>query len=482
MNDNGTKIILTCLTLTVAACFCLSLVGIGAGGFLLWQEGKRPQSAAPPPDVSAPPPAGNGTTPQASPAPPFGEVTATPEADSPIPPEIARQMDEIEQQVQELRGLQAAEPLQRRLLTTEALRQRVLDDFLSDYTPEEAHDDALSLAAFGLLEPDYDLLSLYEDLYTEQVAGFYDDETDTMYVIQNADFSGPQRMTYAHEYTHALQDQNFGLGEAIGMDDEHCKADSEHCAAMQAVVEGDATLSEETWLYTYATAQDFEDIFSFYSEYQSPVYDSAPDFLKQDFLFPYQQGKDFVQYLYDQNGWEAVNAAFETQPQSTEQILHPERYPDDAPIAVTLPDLSSVFAVGWREVDSGTLGEWYTSLMLAQGAAGSARLPEDVAADAAAGWGGDAYAVYYAPDESQFALVLDMRWDDASEANEFRRALLRYASRRFGVSTATPADGLWTWDNGALFSALHQEGERTVWLIAPDEATAEALWGVLSTP
>ncbi len=480
MNQNGAKIFLTCLTLTVAACFCLSILGIGAGGFLLWTEGKHAQDAAPPQSTPLPP-AGNGTTPETATVTPFGD-SSTPEASGEIPPEIARQMDEIEQQVQELRGLQAAEPLQRRLLSTEALRRRVLDDFLSDYSPEEAHDDALALSAFGLLEPDYDLIGLYEDLYTEQVAGFYDDETDTMYVVQDADFSGVQRMTYAHEYTHALQDQNFGLREALGMDEEHCKADSEHCAAMQAVVEGDATLSEETWLYTYATPQDFEDIFAFYGEYQSPVYDSAPEFLKEDFLFPYQQGKDFVQHLYDQGDWAAVDAAFTTQPQSTEQILHPERYPDDAPIAVTLPDLASVFSVGWREVDSGTLGEWYTYLMLAQGAAGSARLPEDVAAEAAAGWGGDAYAVFFSPDESQFALVLDMRWDDPSEANEFRRALLRHASRRFGVATETPAESLWAWRADALYSALHQEAARTVWLIAPDEATAEAMWGLLTAP
>ncbi len=465
MNQNGTKILLTCLTLTIAACLCLSVLGIGAGGFVLWEEMKPPQSTHAPGGASSTP-----------------EGTSVPRS-SDIPPEIARQMDEIEQQVRELRGLEASEPLQRRLLTTEELRRRVLEDFLSDYTPEEAHDDALALAAFGLLAPDYDLLSLYQALYSEQVAGFYDEETDTMYVVREADFGGPERMTYAHEYTHALQDQNFGLGESLGMDKEHCQTDSEYCAAMQALAEGDASLTAKNWVSTYASSQDLEDIFSFYNEYQSPVYDAAPDFLKEDFLFPYQQGEKFVVHLRGENDWAAVNAAFQTRrPRSTEQIIHPERYPDDAPIPVSLPDLSSQFAISWREVDSGTLGEWYTYLMLSQGADGAARLPEDIAAEAAEGWGGDAYAVFYTTDEARYALVLDMRWDAPSEASEFRRALLRYASRRFGVSTVNIAAGVWGWQNGSICSTLHQSEARTVWLIAPDEATVEALWEQLSSP
>ncbi len=459
MNDN--RIFLTCATLGVAACLCLSVIGIGWAGMLLWQDGSR---AAAPADVSSGPSGENAPrTPQATTAEEFIQAAA-----------------EIETQVQELRGLEMPAGIRREVLSANALRRRVVEDFLGEYTAQEARDDALTLSAFGLLTPDFDLRAFYEDLYSEQVAGFYDDKVKAMYIVQDGSFGGPERMTYAHEFTHALQDQTYGLRDNLGITDENCRRQSEYCAAMQALVEGDASLTSETWLYTYASEQDFSDIFAFYDNFQSPVYDSAPEYMKQDFLFPYQQGKDFAQYLYDQNGWAGVDAAYTARPQSTEQILHPERYPDDAPIPVELPDLSAALPSGWREVDRDTLGEWYTYLMLSQGWQGAARQAEEEAAAAAEGWGGDAYAVYVSPDESQFILVLDMRWDNANDASEFRRALLRYASRRFNTATRNLGSGLWEWQAEGVYSTLHQDDTRTVWIIAPQQAAAEALWQILA--
>ncbi|GAB4522658.1 MAG: hypothetical protein Fur0018_04670 [Anaerolineales bacterium] len=471
MNQNNQKILLTCLSLTVVICLCLSVVGIGAAGYLLWADSASPASV--PQTLLTASPQESTPTPDAA---------GTPIPEGSLPAEITSQMDEIESQVQEIRGLKASQPIERQLFTSTALQRHVTENFLADYTPEEAHDDVLSLSAFGLLPPDFELLPFMQNLYSEQVAGFYDDEVKAMYVVQDAGFRGPQRMTYAHEFVHALQDQNFGLGAALGISDEQCQADSEHCAAVQALVEGDASLVEETWLHTFATDQDFTDLFDFYGHFHSPIYDSAPLFLQSDFLFPYQQGKDFVQHLYDSGGWEAVNVAYTTLPQSTEQIMHPERYPNDAPQTVNLPDLLPLLPADWREVDHGTLGEWYTYLMLSQGWQNVARLPDDIGLDAAAGWGGDAYTVFYAPDERRFVLAMDIRWDTEADASTFRRALLRYVSRRFNASTQNPADGLWVWETDSLASALHQDGARTVWVIAPDLTLADTLWEALKTP
>jgi len=42
-------------------------------------------------------------------------------------------------------------------------------------------------------------------------------------------------------FTHVLQDQAYRLSEGLGLNDEACEADSEKCAATQALIEGDAT-------------------------------------------------------------------------------------------------------------------------------------------------------------------------------------------------------------------------------------------------
>jgi len=465
MNNGNNRVLLTCAALGVAACLCLSVVGIGWAGVLLRQNGPLSSGGASAPgEPVSPPPAGD------SPAAPRAETAE----------EFIQMTAEIETQVQELRGLQAQTSITRQVISAEALRRRVVEDFLGEYTAQEARDDVLMLSAFGLLKPDFNLRAFYEDLYSEQVAGFYDDKVKAMYIVQDGSFGGPERMTYAHEFTHALQDQTYGLRETLGITEENCRQQSEYCAAMQALVEGDASLTGETWLYTYANEQDFADIFDFYGGFQSPVYDSAPEYMKQAFLFPYQQGKDFVQYLYDQDGWAGVDAAYSNRPQSTEQILHPERYPNDAPIPVQLPDLSAALPPGWRQANSNTLGEWYTYLMLSQGWQGAARQPEPEAAAAAEGWGGDAYTVYVSPDESQFILVLDMRWDSAADVREFRRALLQYTSRRFDTATRNLDSGLWAWQAEGIYSTLHQEDTRTVWIIAPEQDVAEALWRLLA--
>ena len=134
-----------------------------------------------------------------------------------ILPNILSQMEKIEQEVETLRGLPRATDLDRKTLSPEELRQKVMDDFFSDYTEEDVRQDALILNLFGLIERDYDLYDLFVELYSEQIAGFYDDETREMVVIQGEEFAGPERMTYAHEYTHALQDAQYDLNDGLNL-------------------------------------------------------------------------------------------------------------------------------------------------------------------------------------------------------------------------------------------------------------------------
>lgn len=392
-----------------------------------------------------------------------------------IPAEIDRQMDQIEREVVELRGLQPTGPVARGLLSPEELRQYVVDDFLQDYTAEEARDDVRTLALFGLIDPQYDLLNLYLELYNEQVAGFYDDEIKQMFVVQGTGFGGPERITHAHEYVHALQDQTWNLSEGLGYNDEDCEADSEACAAVQALVEGDATLLEEQWLVTYATQQDFEQLREFFGSFESPVFDSAPAFLRQDFLFPYQEGYLFVQNIFQQGGWAAVDAVYDDPPRSTEQILHPELYPEDVPLRLQVPDLEAALGAGWREIDQDVLGEWYTRLKLLEWLSAQAAEP------AAAGWGGDYYVALYQEERQRGALVLVSAWDTVRDAHEFYEAFrdygrLRYAEPILSSTTQT------VWQGGFGWASIEIAGDQTLWVHAPDAAVGEQLRQAIPFP
>jgi len=405
----------------------------------------------------APPPS---STPSASPSP---SASATPAGATAVPAGEPVDLETIQEQVSTVRGLYPSRPLHLEVLAPPALRQHVETDFLAGYTPEQAADDVRVLSLFGLLDPDFDLLGFYRDFYNEQVAGYYDSLADTMYVVGTT-WGGAERLTYAHEYVHALQDQAYDLEGGLGYSDEACLTDSERCQALLALLEGDASLAEEQWWQAYATEQDSNDLRQAVESYRGQVFDSAPAYLQQDFLFPYVQGLDFVRALFRRGGWAAVDAAYHSPPTTTEVILHPELYGKAVPLPVDLARAAPP-AGGWNLLQAGVLGEWTTYLVLDQ------QVPEGQAARAAAGWGGDAYRAYH--DGNRTALVLLTRWDTARDAFEFVDAFQAYAAARFGQRTTQAAERRWTWDDGSVL--LERAYDQTLWVLAPDEATQRAI-------
>lgn len=386
-------------------------------------------------------------------------------------------MEGIQQQVIELRGLQPAGEFTRAILTPDELRQRVIDDFFADYSSEEAVDDALVLSIFGLIDRDFDLIGLYTELFSEQVAGFYDDETREMVVIGSGGFGGPEKLTYAHEYQHALQDENWGFEAGLEYTDEACEADSERCAAIQALVEGDASLVELQWFFEYSSDTDREQVFDYYGQIESTVFDSAPDYLQQDFVFPYDQGYLFTLALFESGGWGAVDAAFDNPPVSTEQILHPEKYPGDVPVPVELPDLLPVLGEGWELLDDNVMGEWYLYLILGHGLEPGWRIADGQAAAAAAGWGGDRYQAFTNRETGEAAMVMRIVWDSDADREEFAEAFRDYAGARF--PGGSQGGGNLLWEDGPFVHLFAVTGDALVWIAAPSADLAGAILAVL---
>ena len=143
----------------------------------------------------------------------FPEQQSSPTNSSPLTNDEL--MDKIEREVIEIRGLQPTHEIERALLSSDQLRENVINDFFGDYTAEDAADDHTELVLLGLISEDFDIYQFYIDLYSEQVAGYYDQETKKMFVVSNESFGGVEKMTYAHEYTHVLQDQAYDLENGL---------------------------------------------------------------------------------------------------------------------------------------------------------------------------------------------------------------------------------------------------------------------------
>ncbi len=476
MQPTTKRLVISCAILLVIACLAASVLaisGVGLGAFRLLTAASpnATQTLAPIPSptttvvmpsgtpvVTLSPPAGGATTPV-----PGLTVTASPT--SALPAAIQQQMDTIQAQVLSYRDLPLKSPVVRDLLTTAQLKEKVKTDFFKNYTAADAQKDSRVYFAFGWVPPNFDLLTFEINLQSEQVAGYYDNDTKRMYVVSDEGFHGEERLTYAHEFTHVLQDQNFDIKNGLHYSDAACKKATEYCAAVQALMEGDAVLSEETWLQKFGTPQDQADIQAFYNGLKMPVYDSAPQFFKDDLYFPYQQGLEFVQSIYDRGGYPAVNAVFKNPPVDTHQIMHPDDYPAVKPVTVPLPNLTTTLGGTYKQIDANVLGEWDTYLLLADGINPSTRLSKSTASAAAAGWSGDSYAVYDNGTSAMPVVTLVTQWDTASNASQFASAFHRYGDARWGASTTSGTTI--TWQGQSAFASLTQNGQKTTWILAP---------------
>lgn len=414
------------------------------------------------------------TTPTPPPTPSLTPLpTDTPASPTGLPLDVEAAMDTIEQQVSQLRGLRPRFPVERLLVSPEELTQRLGDRLVLSYSAEQAAADSLLLSLLGAIEPGIDLWTLYQALYAEQVAGHYDELSGRIVIVLDGAFDGAERLAYAHEFVHALQDQAYDLDQGLGYNPQTCRAQPDRCRALLALLEGDATLVSTQWLRTFATSDDRLDLQDYYRSLQTPVFHSAPEFLQRDFLFPYLQGLNFVTDLYIEGNWPAVDQAYAQPPTTSEHILHPERYPRDLPSLPDLPqDLATTLGASWREVNRGTLGEWTVRLVL------ETRLPE--AGAASEGWGGDHYVVLTNDASTHSALIVLIRWDRFADAQEFFYAFQAYGEARFGAGSTSAYRLGWSGPEGEIL--LERHSDQILWLIAPDRDTLAALRQAIPFP
>lgn len=316
----------------------------------------------------------------------------------------------IERQVQQTRGLPAAQIGPPQIIDRDQLAVELKALFDAEYPQAQRDADNLTLHALGLLAADQDVAQLQLRLLGDQVLGFYDDRKRRMVVVSDGGLSAEAKITYAHEYTHALQDAAFTLKtletDAVGEDDRSL--------ARTGLIEGDATQTMLLWaLAGNLTPTELAEIG------QSPVPDTgdAPSWMVGLLEFPYTAGLQWVGQVHQEGGFQAVDAAFTDPPASTEQVIHYDKWAArEKPVAVSVPDLAPALGAGWKRVASSPQGEAMLGEMLQ-----FFGVPQADAAPAVAGWGGDRVAAYSGP-LGAFSLEWRLAWDTAADATEFADA------------------------------------------------------------
>jgi hypothetical protein len=323
--------------------------------------------------------------------------------------------DAIEAQVVEMRGLEPVD-VKRQTIDTEALKAFNLRTFDEDNPPEYIAANERVYMAFGLLPPDQSLKQLYLDLIDSQVAGFYRPDDKTLYVVsRTGSIGGADKITFAHEYDHALQDAAF----PVFKDMKELLDETDRALARAAIYEGDATWLMFQWGSANLTPEEFAAAQAAGADPESmAILERTPPILVESLLFPYTAGPAFIVPIHTAGGWPAVDALYDKLPLSTEQILHPDKFrAGEVPVAVELPTaLAADMGDGWTEAIQDTFGEFQLGVWLRESG-----ISASDASAAAEGWGGDRLAVLNGPDEA-WAVVLRSTWDTEEEATAFRQA------------------------------------------------------------
>ncbi len=319
----------------------------------------------------------------------------------------------IETQVQALRQLKAT-----RTVTPVLLDSAGVASYITKLNETGTNHAAMANQSrlfidMGMLPPGSDLEQMELALQAGQVVGFYDTKSKGLYVLsQSGGVGASQKVTFAHEYTHALQDQNFNI-DKVGTD---APDQGDRDLGRLSLLEGDATLSMTQWATRNMTPAE---LLSMLNEpgaaQQLQQLNSAPAILRQDLSFPYEQGLAFVQRIYKSGGWSAVDKVYANPPASTSQILHPDLYTQGVmPVDLKVPDKAPL--PDWKLTMQDTLGEWQLGIWLG-GSSGS----NATSSAAVNQWAGDRVALYEGPNGA-WVVVLRTAWRTTDGGQAFDTA------------------------------------------------------------
>jgi hypothetical protein len=353
-------------------------------------------------------------TPAAKAAPaPTAIAPPRPVAGAPGSEADVRRMLEL---VSSARGLPIKGPVTSKLLNraeiVPKLRKHIGEEVPLDVVVAQAE----TLIALGIVPPDYDVLEGLFAILGGRIAGFYEPSDKTMYLIDDLQ-EEEARETLAHELVHALQDQTYSLAEFV----KYKPGQSDKSAAVHALIEGDAMSAMFDVMAGEPVEVPEDRLRALMMAAPSASGSSAatPRYLQASLVAAYADGLAFVQGRRRKGGWPAVDAAYRRLPDTTEQLLHQDKY-DAREMALAVAPISiDALGAGFKAAIDEDIGEQDLRLVLEEWTG------LDQAKRAAAGWGGDRYVLARKEESgrSTFAIALRVKFDTTQDAKEMADVL-----------------------------------------------------------
>jgi len=343
-------------------------------------------------------------------------------ATTPFPPELEQRIHEIRDRVSRIRGLPPYAVVVEGIISPEAMQQysREQVQSLSDEEKSDLEAADMVLTTLGLIGPEVDLAQVYSDEFSGIYAGFYVIDEDRLVLVGSGDvqLTMENELTLAHEYVHSFQDGRWAIDEVRKRyyeGDLEEDGFSQYSTTIDCLIEGDAELAQE--LYAVEVfGSDWQSKLD--AESSAAAVETAknlPEFLLRDALFNYSECPLFVRALYDEGGWDAVNAAYDSPPATTEQVIHLDKYRDRELANSGAPKDLTEQLKEWRLMDSSQFGQYdvynYALTLMKDPYAAIA---------AAVGWGSGWSTIYRdEADPSRVIVQLSFGWDTQDDLLEF---------------------------------------------------------------
>ena len=264
---------------------------------------------------------------------------------------LPARVEQVAREVEKVRGRRFESAVPASEIDAKELK-KVLRSKVAESFPASPEETLRTLVALGLIDETPNLLDRLVDFYASQVIAFYDPEPRKFYVVRGAekslaknegeareevDLEGlggvagmagmagmAEKLIFAHELTHALQDETLKLDRRM----KDLKENGDRGLALQSLLEGEATLvmvrvalaglpgadeNTEEMLGPLLSAGALE---------RSGVPKDLPDYFVDQLFFPYADGTAFVRRVVKTRGWAGVDRLWKNPPLSTSEILH----------------------------------------------------------------------------------------------------------------------------------------------------------------
>jgi hypothetical protein len=425
--------------------------------------------------------------------------------------ELFHDVDQIMRFASKDTGLPIKKEVKPRLTSRDEVVAYLEKNMAEDKDAKRLRRSEQVLKKFGLLPRDFELQTFLVALLREQVAGYYDMKTKKVNLLNWIDIE-QQRPVLAHELTHALQDQSVGLEKWMKAGDSDLEnkkqpsaADIENdeiSEARQAVLEGQAMVV----LVDYMLAPTGQSILAspqiadalkagmLVGAGDSPEFQNAPIFLKEELTFPYRYGLDFETELLRRGGKEkAFAATLGNPPRTTRQIMEPKTYLSGESLEpMRLPDFERDFK-NYERFDVGAIGEFDVAVLVDQYAG------TEASHNLYPHWrGGYYYAARPKEDPSApLALLYVSRWASREKAAAFAAIYAQSLAKRYkhgheltadqknpsdGLAKPEALTGMHTWQTEEGPVVIDSENDTVLITESLDQPTTEQLKRELFEP